>query len=83
MFKDEYSNDKSSQFDFPSLTEPEVAVDVVGVLHEDVLVEPLGAVVLAQRLVHAGKVVPGQGKRLVRTTQRFQAHTVDGKNLCL
>ena len=42
--------------------EPEVAVDVVGMVHEDVLVNPLSLVVEAERLVHARQVVPARAR---------------------
>jgi hypothetical protein len=37
---------------------PEVAVDVVGMVHEDVLVDALRFVVQAERLIHPGQVIP-------------------------
>jgi hypothetical protein len=41
---------------------PEVAVDVVGMVHEDVLVDALGFVVQTERLIHPGQVIPTVNK---------------------
>lgn len=40
--------------------EPEVTIDVVGALHQDVLVKAFSLIVLTQSLVHAGQVVPDE-----------------------
>ena len=37
---------------------PEVAVDVVGMVHKDVLIDPLRFVVQTERLIHPGQVIP-------------------------